>query len=334
VQRKNRQYRALQNPFLKARLALRLAAAKVENQLRYVLRATRSNSDGTRPAEIENSVTRMRQELAALADIGRRLNQRQKTFPGKNDDRDIPGAVCGERDVSGESDTTGSMSSTFQAVKKPENSAQAESFELSAPEVNTGKDDSETMAEPVIDEIRGREGMVGRAYFGALPYLLNVQEGDLLSFNGRNRRPPKDAFNALLSFGYALLYKDCVAALLAVGLEPAAGFFHTPRSAAYPLALDLMELFRVMSWDVPLIGSVNRKQWRKEDFEFAAGQVWLNPDGRRKAIQLYEARKQEKWKHPVLDYSLSYARTIELEARLLEKEWTGQPGLFARMRLR
>ena len=334
VQRKNRQYRALQNPLLKARLALRLAAAKVENQLRYVLRATRSNSDGTRPAEIENSVTRMRQELAALADIGRRLDQRQKTFPGKNDDRDIPGAVCGERDVSGESDTTCSLGSAVQAYGDDEHLSQAESLELPAPEVGAINGDSEVLLEPVIAEIRGREGMVGRTYFGALPYLLNVQEGDLLSFNGRNRRPPRDPFNALLSFGYALLYKDCVAALLAVGLEPAAGFFHTPRSAAYPLALDLMELFRVMSWDVPLIGSVNRKQWRKEDFEFAAGQVWLNPDGRRKAIQLYEARKQEKWKHPVLDYSLSYARTIELEARLLEKEWSGQPGLSARMRLR
>jgi len=64
------------------------------------------------------------------------------------------------------------------------------------------------------------------------------------------------------------------------------------------------------------------------------GQVWLNGDGRRKAIQLYEARKQEKWKHPVLEYSLSYARTIELEARLLEKEWSGEPSLFARLRLR
>jgi len=61
---------------------------------------------------------------------------------------------------------------------------------------------------------------------------------------------------------------------------------------------------------------------------------WLTEDGRRKAIGLYEARKREKWKHPVLDYSLSYARTLELEARLLEKEWSGQPGLFATLRLR
>jgi CRISPR-associated protein Cas1 len=79
---------------------------------------------------------------------------------------------------------------------------------------------------------------------------------------------------------------------------------------------------------------VNRRQWDKEDFEITREQVWLNSDGRRKAIRLYESRKQEKWRHPVLDYSLSYARTVELEARLLEKEWSGQPGLFGKMRLR
>jgi CRISPR-associated protein Cas1 len=121
---------------------------------------------------------------------------------------------------------------------------------------------------------------------------------------------------------------------MAVGLEPAFGFLHTPRSSAQPLALDLMELFRLPLWDIPLIGSVNRRQWQREDFDIAGKQVWLNNNGRRKAIQIYENRKLEKWKHPVLDYSLTYARTVELEARLLEKEWTGSPGLFAKLRLR
>jgi len=167
-----------------------------------------------------------------------------------------------------------------------------------------------------------------------LPGILRLKEDDFLCFNGRNRRPPKDPFNALLSFGYALLYRDCMNSLLTVGLDPCLGFMHTPRSAAYPLALDLMDLFRLLLWDMPLIGSVNRGQWRKEDFEVTGKQVWLNADGRRKAIALYENRKQEKWKHPVLKYSLSYARTLELEARLLEKEWAGTPGLFAALRLR
>jgi CRISPR-associated protein Cas1 len=124
-------------------------------------------------------------------------------------------------------------------------------------------------------------------------------------------------------------------AVLASGLEPALGFYHTPRSAAYPLVLDLMELFRVPLWDMVLVGSLNRGQWDPAaDFALTRAKVWLSEAGRKKAIGLFEARLQATWKHPVLSYSLSYARTIELEARLLEKEWTGEPGLFARSRLR
>jgi len=184
------------------------------------------------------------------------------------------------------------------------------------------------------DRLRGYEGQAGRVYFSLWPLLLKQPQDSLLTFRGRSRRPPQDPVNALLSFGYALLYRDCVAALQAVGLEPACGFLHTPRSAAYPLALDLMELFRLLLWDIPLVGSINRRQWQAEDFDLRPQHVWLSQTGRRKAIQLYESRKQEKWKHPVLSYSLSYARTLELEARLLEKEWTGQPGLFATLRIR
>jgi CRISP-associated protein Cas1 len=186
-----------------------------------------------------------------------------------------------------------------------------------------------------IDSLRGYEGEAGRLYFSALPTLLRDDLDERLRFNGRNRRPPRDCFNALLSFGYALLYRDVMQAILAVGLEPAFGFFHTPRSAAHPLALDLMELFRVPLWDMPLVASMNRQQWSPdEDFTYAGVQVWLSERGRQKAIEVYERRKEDQWKHPVTGYSLSYARLIELECRLLEKEWTGEPGLFARMRLR
>ena len=96
-----------------------------------------------------------------------------------------------------------------------------------------------------------------------------------------------------------------------------------------------MELFRLPVWDMTLIGSVNRLQWDLQaDFEVTRGRVWLSNSGRRKAIELFEKRLTDTWRHPVLGYSLSYARLIELEIRLLEKEWTGQPGLFARLRLR
>lgn len=184
-----------------------------------------------------------------------------------------------------------------------------------------------------LDTLRGHEGMAGRHYFSALHILLDTNQAHML-FSGRSRRPPADRFNAALSFGYALLYRDIMAAIIAVGLDPAFGFFHTPRSAAYPLALDLMELFRTVLWDMPLIAAINRHQWSEQHFSIAGKQVWLNDVGRKLAIELYENRKQESWRHPVVGYSLSYQRAMELEARLLEKEWSGGSGLFARMRLR
>ena len=186
-----------------------------------------------------------------------------------------------------------------------------------------------------IDSLRGHEGDAGRHYFSGFPGLLRNDVDERLHFSGRSRRPPRDRLNALLSFGYALLYRDVLQAIIAVGLEPAFGFFHRPRSAAHPLVLDVMELFRVPLWDMPVVASVNRLQWdAEEDFTQAGRQVWLSDSGRKKALEVYERRKADRWKHPVTGYSLSYVRLIELEARLLEKEWAGEPGLFARMRLR
>lgn len=185
------------------------------------------------------------------------------------------------------------------------------------------------------DSLRGHEGTAAAEYFDGLRRLLSPRVPDELRFVTRNRRPPIDRFNALLSFGYGLLHTAVMRGVLASGLEPALGFFHTPRSAAYPLVLDLMELFRVPLWDMVLVGSLNRGQWHvDQDFVVTRAKVWLSDGGRKKAIELFENRLQETWKHPVLDYSLSYMRTIELEARLLEKEWTGEPGLFAQGRLR
>jgi hypothetical protein len=124
-------------------------------------------------------------------------------------------------------------------------------------------------------------------------------------------------------------------ALIGVGLEPAFGMYHQPRSSAPPLALDLMELFRVPLVDMPVIASINRGQWDvDEDFSVAGERVWLSDAGKRKFIEVYERRKGEQWRHSVVGYSLSWGRMIELEARLLEKEWSGAEGLFARFCLR
>lgn len=186
-----------------------------------------------------------------------------------------------------------------------------------------------------IDSVRGYEGMIGAHYFSALPHLVSAEAGAAMKPGGRSRRPPRDRFNALISYGYGLLLKDVSNAIITVGLDPSLGFYHQPRSQAYPLALDLMELFRVPLVDLPVVASINRRQWDEdEDFTIAGPQVWLSESGRRKLIGIYEQRKADKWKHPVIGYSLTYARLFELEVRLLEKEWMAEGGLFARFRLR
>ncbi len=186
-----------------------------------------------------------------------------------------------------------------------------------------------------VETLRGFEGDASRAYFGALPQIIATAVPDVLKPTGRSRRPPRDRFNALLSFCYALLERSCLEAIVAVGLDPALGFFHTPRSSAPPLVLDLMELFRLPLCDIPVLGAVNRRTFvPEEDFIVSRVGVWLSASGRTKAIELYERRLDDMWRHPITNYSLSWKRVLELEVRLLEKEWTGAPGLFARFRLR
>ncbi|HAX75930.1 MAG TPA: type I-MYXAN CRISPR-associated endonuclease Cas4/Cas1 [Cyanobacteria bacterium UBA11372] len=186
-----------------------------------------------------------------------------------------------------------------------------------------------------LASLLGFEGNIARLYFGALPALISETVSPEMRFCDRNRRPPKDRFNCLISAGYSLLIKDIMNGILTVGLEPALGFYHQPRTQAPPLALDLMEIFRVPLVDMPVMASVNRHQWDvKADFDLRKDQVWLSESGWRKLIDIYEKRKQETWKHPVTNYSLTYRRLFELEVRLLEKEWCGEGGLFGQLVVR
>jgi CRISP-associated protein Cas1 len=181
----------------------------------------------------------------------------------------------------------------------------------------------------------GLEGNIARLYFGALPFLFSESVPAELRCTGRDKHPPGDRFNSLISYGYALLRRDVANAILMVGLEPALGFYHQPRSQSAPLPNDLMEIFRVALVDLPILGSINRGQWNLDtDFE-PQGKAWfLSKEGKRKLIGLYERRKEENWKHPALGYSLTYRRLFELEVRLLEKDYLGEGRLFGKLILR
>lgn len=185
------------------------------------------------------------------------------------------------------------------------------------------------------ESLLGHEGQGAAAYFDAFPELVDECLRESFAMDGRSRRPPRDRVNALLSFGYGSLYREILGAIVAVGLHPGVGFYHQPRSAAHTLALDLMELFRVPVVDMAVVAAVNRRTFDPgEDFRSTPGQVLLSDVGRDKLIEVLERRKTDEWRHPVTGYSLSYARMFELEVRLLEKEWMGEGGLFAKVRLR
>ncbi len=186
-----------------------------------------------------------------------------------------------------------------------------------------------------LDSLRGEEGIAARHFFAAFNRLLIDRVPGSLRMNGRTKHPPRDRLNCLLSFGYGMIFGLVQRAIQTVGLDQSFGYFHQPRTTAPPLVMDVMELFRTLLWEMPLVGSLNRSQWDVAgDFDVRPGHVWLSDDGRRKAISLFEQRLSESYRHPHTGQSLEYGRMVELEIRLLEKEWSGTPGLFGQLRIR
>ena len=165
----------------------------------------------------------------------------------------------------------------------------------------------------------GTEGVAARLYFDALPALLpRAAELPGPVFTGlRNRRPPTDAVNCLLSFCYGLLTKELMAACLAVGFDPYVGLYHRPRFGRPALALDLAEEFRPLLADSVVLTLVNNREVGAADFVVRAGAVGLTPDGRKAVIRAWERRMRTEVRHPLFGYRVSYRRAVELQARIL-----------------
>jgi len=183
-----------------------------------------------------------------------------------------------------------------------------------------------------LERLRGIEGYASRLYFQAFNHLI-VSQKESFIFTSRNRRPPLDRVNALLSFAYTLLLHDVTSALESVGLDPAVGFLHRLRPGRPSLALDLMEEFRPSVADRLVLSLINLKQIAATEFEqVASGGIWLKGEGRKKVIIAYQKRKQDELTHPFLSEKIPlgmffFAQSLLL-ARFLRGDLDGYPAVF------
>jgi CRISP-associated protein Cas1 len=185
-----------------------------------------------------------------------------------------------------------------------------------------------------LDELRGFEGQAASLYFSVFNDLITSQKSSFI-FKSRNRRPPLDEVNALLSFIYTLLSHDVRAALESVGLDPAVGFLHSDRPGRYGLALDLMEEFRPFIADRLVLSLINRSQVKSSGFTIAInGAVSMDADTRKTILIEYQKRKQDTIRHLYLDEDLPigmlfYAQAMLL-ARYIRGDLDGYPPFFWR----
>jgi CRISPR-associated protein Cas1 len=175
-------------------------------------------------------------------------------------------------------------------------------------------------------ELLGLEGTAARLYFDAFPELVSrAAELPGPGFTGlRNRRPPTDAVNCLLSFCYGLLTKELLAACLAVGFDPYVGLFHRPRFGRPALVLDLAEEFRPLLADSTVLTLINNREIGASDFLVRAGAVTLTAAGRKAVIRAWERRMTTQLRHPMFGYTVSYRRAVELQARILAAHLIGE----------
>lgn len=174
-----------------------------------------------------------------------------------------------------------------------------------------------------IDGLRGIEGQLAARYFSIFDELI-INQKDTFEFITRNRRPPMDNVNALLSFAYTILANDCTNALESNGLDAFVGFMHTDRPGRKSMALDLMEELRAILADRFVLTLINKKVIKGEHFERQQdGAVWLNDDGRKVFFKAWQERKKETIKHPFLNEKVEWGLVPHVQALLLARTIRG-----------
>lgn len=177
-------------------------------------------------------------------------------------------------------------------------------------------------------EIRGIEGDAANRYFGVFDHMIFHNKSQFF-MQGRNRRPPLDNVNALLSFLYAIVLQDCVSACEGVGLDPCVGFLHTDRPGRPSLALDLLEEFRAFLADRMVLTLINRKQVLPKDFvRRESGAIELADDARKTVLTAYQERKRERIKHPFLDETIEIGLVFLSQAMLMARYLRGDMDFY------
>jgi len=186
-----------------------------------------------------------------------------------------------------------------------------------------------------LDQLLGIEGNAARVYFQNFAGMIKTDEEPFggtdmngpfrkFDFLGRNRRPPRDPVNALLSLAYSVLAKDLTIACHAIGFDPYLGFYHQPRYGRAALALDLMEPFRPLIADSVVLSAINTRMVTPNDFIQTGDAVALRPSGRKAFFRAYEQRMDTLVTHPMFGYRVNYRRMLEIQARLLARVLTGE----------
>ncbi len=185
-----------------------------------------------------------------------------------------------------------------------------------------------------LESLLGIEGSAARIYFSEFAGMLKSAEDDdahrsertefRFDFTERNRRPPRDPVNALLSLAYSILVKDLTITCYALGFDPYWGFYHQPRFGRPALALDLMEPFRALIADSAVLTAINTRMITSADFVQSGPAVSLKPTGRKGFFRAYELRMDTLVTHPMFDYRVSYRRVLEIQARLLARFLNGE----------
>ncbi len=188
------------------------------------------------------------------------------------------------------------------------------------------EDMRQAMRAPALDVLLGIEGAGAGRYFKHFGRMLRCDGGPgmVFDFTTRNRRPPRDPVNAMLSFAYAMLTREWTVTLAAVGLDPYRGFFHQPRFGRPALALDMMEPFRPIVADSTVLTAVNNGEVQPGDFVHAAGSCNLTDAGRKRFIAAFERRMQQEVTHPVFKYKVTYRQLFEVQSRLLIRYLSGE----------